>query len=203
MNKQELDHHIKQALQGDLQAFNAIVLDFQSLVYNQAYRLMGEYDAAEDATQEAFISVFQKLHTYRGGSFKSWLLRIVSNACYDEFRRRKRKPVTALKPEDQDGVELESPSWLEDHSEKPEEFVSRKELSRAIQICLDRLDFEFRSVVVLVDIQGMDYASAAEIAERPLGTIKSRLARARRSLQECLGQFQELLPVDLRHKGEV
>lgn len=203
MNKQELDHHIKQALQGDLQAFNAIVLDFQSLVYNQAYRLMGEYDAAEDATQEAFISAFQKLHTYRGGSFKSWLLRIVSNACYDEFRRRKRKPVTALKPEDQDGVELESPSWLEDHSEKPEEFVSRKELSRAIQICLDRLDFEFRSVVVLVDIQGMDYASAAEIAERPLGTIKSRLARARRSLQECLGQFQELLPVDLRHKGEV
>ncbi len=203
MNKQELDHHIKQALQGDLQAFNAIVLDFQSLVYNQAYRLMGEYDAAEDATQEAFISAFQKLHTYRGGSFKSWLLRIVSNACYDEFRRRKRKPVTALKPEDQDGVELESPSWLEDHSEKPEEFVSRKELSRAIQICLDRLDFEFRSVVVLVDIQGMDYASAAEIAERPLGTIKSRLARARRSLQECLGQFPELLPVDLRHKGEV
>lgn len=203
MEKQELDLNIKKALAGDLQAFNLIVLDFQSLVYNQAYRLMGEYDAAEDATQEAFISAYQKLHTYRGGSFKSWLLRIVSNACYDEFRRRKRKPVTALKPEDQDGVELESPAWLEDKSEKPEDFVSRKELSRAIQICLDRLDFEFRTAVVLVDIQGLDYASAAEIAESPLGTIKSRLARARRSLQDCLAQFQELLPADLRHKGEV
>ena len=73
----DLKHSINQSLAGDLDAFNQIVLEYQSLVYNQAYRIMGEKHAADDATQEAFISAYKKLHTYRGGSFKSWLLRIV------------------------------------------------------------------------------------------------------------------------------
>ncbi len=79
----------------------------------------------------------------------------------------------------------------------------RNELSEAIQICLDRLEFEFRTIVVLVDLQGMDYASAAKVVDRPLGTVKSRLARARRNLKECLQGFRELLPVEFRHLGEV
>jgi len=123
-----------------LESFNQIILSFQSLVYNQAYRIIGEPDAAADATQEAFISAYKKLHTYRGGSFKSWLLRIVSNACYDEYRRRKRKPVVPLYPEGEDGDEMDSASWLEDPSEKPEDTVQRRELSEAIQYCLDRLN---------------------------------------------------------------
>lgn len=200
MNVQE---RIRKSLDGDLDAFNGIVRTYQEMVFNQAYRVMGEYHAAEDATQEAFISAYQKLHTYRGGSFKSWLLRIVTNACYDEFRRRKRQPVVPLTPENNHGEELESPFWLEDPAEKPEDLLQRKELSDAIQHCLNKLEIEFRTVVVLVDIQGMDYASAAEVVDRPLGTIKSRLARARGSMQECLHRFQELLPVDLRHMGEV
>lgn len=190
-------------MEGDLDAFNQIVLSYQTLVYNQAYRVIGEPDAASDATQEAFISAYQKLHTYRGGSFKSWLLRIVSNACYDEYRRRKRQPVVALTPEDNQGEDLESAPWLEDPGEDPEEFTLRKELSEAIQTCLDRLDVEFRTVVVLVDIQGLDYAAAAAVVDSPLGTIKSRLARARRSLQDCLRAFKELLPGNMRHVGEV
>ncbi|NOQ40170.1 MAG: sigma-70 family RNA polymerase sigma factor, partial [Anaerolineales bacterium] len=152
----DLKDQIKNSLKGDLDSFNQIVLEYQNLVYNQAYRIIGEPDAAEDAVQEAFISAYKKLHTYRGGSFKSWLLRIVSNACYDEFRRRKRQPVAPLYPENQNGNETESVSWLEDTEEKPEEFVLRNELSEAIQICLDRLEFEFRTIVVLVDLQGMD-----------------------------------------------
>ena len=88
------------AQQGDLDAFNRLVLAYQEMVYNQAYRVMGEPDAAEDATQEAFISAYRKIHTYRGGSFKAWLLRIVTNACYDELRRRKRRPTTPLEPTD-------------------------------------------------------------------------------------------------------
>jgi RNA polymerase sigma-70 factor (ECF subfamily) len=199
----ELKEQIKNALKGDLDSFNQIVLEYQNLVYNQAYRIIGEPDAAEDAVQEAFISAYKKLHTYRGGSFKSWLLRIVSNACYDEFRRRKRQPVAPLYPENQNGNETESVSWLEDTEEKPEEFVLRNELSEAIQICLDRLEFEFRTIVVLVDLQGMDYASAAKVIDRPLGTVKSRLARARRNLKDCLQGFRELLPVEFRHLGEV
>jgi RNA polymerase sigma-70 factor (ECF subfamily) len=198
----ELQEQIKQSLAGDLHAFNQIVLEFQSLVYNQAYRILSEPDAAEDAVQEAFISAYKKLHTYRGGSFKSWLLRIVSNACYDEFRRRKRQPVVPLYPEDGEGKQVKSASWLEDHEEKPEDALLRMELSEAIQTCLERLEFEFRMVVVLVDIQGLDYATAAEVIDRPLGTVKSRLARARRHLQDCLKGYRELLPAEFRHVGE-
>lgn len=199
----ELKERISLSLEGDLDAFNQIVLEYQSLVYNQAYRVIGEPDAAADATQEAFISAYKKLHTYRGGSFKSWLLRIVSNACYDEYRRRKRQPVVPLIPENDQGEDLESAPWLEDPAENPEEFAQRNELSQAIQICLNRLDVEFRTVVVLVDIQGLDYAAAAAVVDTPLGTIKSRLARARKSLQDCLREFKELLPGNLRHVGEV
>jgi len=199
----DLQDQIKKSLAGDLDSFNQIILSFQSLVYNQAYRIIGEPDAAADATQDAFISAYQKLHTYRGGSFKSWLLRIVSNACYDEYRRRKRQPVVPLYPEGENGDEMDSASWLEDPTNKPEDTLLRRELSEAIQYCLDRLEYEFRTIVVLVDIQGLDYASAAEITDRPLGTVKSRLARARNNLKDCLQGFKELLPQGLRHVGEV
>ncbi len=199
----DLKEQIKKSLKGDLNSFNQIVLEYQNLVYNQAYRIMGEGASAEDAAQEAFISAYKKLHTYRGGSFKSWLLRIVSNACYDEFRRRKRQPIAPLYPEDKNGNELDSASWLEGNEEKPEDYLLRSELSDAIQTCLDRLEFEFRTIVVLIDLQGMDYASAAKVVDRPLGTIKSRLARARRNLKDCLQSFKELLPVEFRHVGEV
>jgi len=199
----DLKDQINKSLEGDLDSFNQIVIEFQNLVYNQAYRILGEPGTAEDAAQEAFISAYKKLHTYRGGSFKSWLLRIVSNACYDEFRRRKRQPVSPLFPENKQGNEVDSASWLEDPGEKPEDSLLRNELSEAIQHCLDRLEIEFRTIVILVDLQGMDYASAAEVIDRPLGTVKSRLARARRNLQDCLQGFRELLPVEFRHVGEV
>lgn len=199
----DLKDQINKSLEGDLDSFNQIVIEFQNLVYNQAYRILGEPVTAEDAAQEAFISAYKKLHTYRGGSFKSWLLRIVSNACYDEFRRRKRQPVSPLFPDNKQGDEVDSASWLEDPGEKPEDSLLRNELSEAIQHCLDRLEIEFRTIVILVDLQGMDYASAAEVIDRPLGTVKSRLARARRNLQDCLQGFRELLPVEFRHVGEV
>jgi RNA polymerase sigma-70 factor (ECF subfamily) len=198
----DLQDLIKRAREGDLESFNQIILAHQSRVYNQAYRIIGEPAAAADATQEAFISAFKKLHTYRGGSFKSWLLRIVSNACYDEFRRRKRKPVTPLYQEGDDGEDLDSSPWLEDPGDTPEENLQRRDLSEAIQYCLDRLDIDFRMIVVLVDIQGLDYAAAAKVIDGPIGTVKSRLARARKNLKDCLQGFKELLPRDLRPVGE-
>jgi len=164
--------------------------------------VIGEPDAAEDATQEAFISAFRKLHTYRGGSFKSWLLRIVTNACYDELRRRKSKPVAPLEPQNQDGEEFESPVWMIDPGESPEESLQRRELAGAIQRCLDNLSTDFRIVVVLVDVQGLDYAEVAKVLETPLGTVKSRLARARRKMQNCLRQLRELLPSAFRLREE-
>jgi RNA polymerase sigma-70 factor (ECF subfamily) len=185
---------IQAARQGDLDAFNRLVLANQDIVYSQAYRMLGDAEVAADATQEAFISAYKHLGTYRGGSFRGWLLRIVTNACYDELRRRKRRPTVPLEPVDANEEEIESPSWMIDPGELPEQATVRKELAQAIQRCLDGLPDEFRLVVVLVDIQGLDYQEAAQAAGKPIGTVKSRLARARLRLRECLQSVWELLP---------
>lgn len=193
---------ISAAQQGDLDSFNRLVLAYQELIYNQAYRVMGETNAADDATQEAFIAAFRKLNTYRGGSFRAWLLRIVTNICYDELRRRKRHPTTQLEPLDDAGEEIESPNWIADPSETPEETAERIELGQAIQRCIDGLPPEFRVVVALVDIQGLDYSEVSEVIGKPLGTVKSRLARARTRLRRCLQGFWELLPSAFRLEYE-
>lgn len=189
---------IQLARKGDLDAFNRLVMAYQDMVFNQAYRMISEFDVAEDAAQEAFIIAYRKLNTYRGGSFKAWLLRIVTNLCYDELRRRKRRPTTPLEPVDQDDEEIESPRWLSDPGESPEAAAERAELGRALQGCLNDLPEDFKAIVTLVDIQGMDYAEAAEVIGTPLGTVKSRLARARMRLRDCLQGFWELLPPSFR-----
>jgi RNA polymerase sigma-70 factor (ECF subfamily) len=194
---------IRDAQKGDLTAFNRLVLVYQDMVYNQAYRMMGEAESAEDATQDAFISAYKNIRSYRGGSFKSWLLRIVTNACYDELRRRKRRPTQPLEPVDQENnEEFESARWMVDPGESPEEALERTELDRALQHCLEDLPPDFRAVVILVDIQGMDYTEAAAVVKTPLGTIKSRLARARLRLRDCLRGVWELLPVAFRLSEE-
>jgi RNA polymerase sigma-70 factor (ECF subfamily) len=189
---------IQDAQQGDLEAFNRLILAYQDRVYNQAFRVLGEYQSADDATQEAFISAYKNIRTFRGGSFRAWLLRIVTNACYDELRRKKRRPTTPLEPVDDEGEEIESPHWIADPGELPEDNVARSELANAIQACLDQLSDDFRVVVVLVDVQGLDYLEASEIIGKPLGTIKSRLARARNRMRDCLQGFWELLPHAMR-----
>ncbi len=193
---------IQSAQQGDLNAFNRLVLVYQEVVFNQAYRILGELEAAEDATQEAFISAYRNIRGYRGGSLKSWFLRIVTNACYDELRRRKRRPTVPLEPVDDDEQEVESPHWLADPSLSPEEQAEQSELARAIQHCLDELPMEFKAIVILVDLQGMDYLEAAAVVRTPLGTVKSRLARGRERLRDCLQGFWELLPAAMRLVGE-
>src|SRR5512142_1179354 len=189
---------IASAQRGDLDAFNTLVLAYQDMLFSTAVRILGDDDLAADATQDAFISAFRSLNSYRGGSFKAWLLRTVTNACYDELRRQKRRPSVPLEPTNDDDEELESPRWLADGSMSPEEKFEADELEHAIQHCLDDLPADFRAVVVLADIQGMDYAEVAVAARVPLGTIKSRLARARLRLRECLQGFGELLPAAFR-----
>lgn len=192
---------IQAARNGDLDAYNRLVAFYQDMVFNQAYRMIGEKETAADATQEAFISAFRHLRSYRGGSFRAWMMRIVTNACYDELRRRKRHPETPLEPLDDSGEEIESPHWMADPGETPEEKTERVELNRAIQGCLDCLPVDFRTVVVLVDMQGLDYIEAAEAIGKPVGTIKSRLARARLRLRDCLHGIGELLP-NIFRQGE-
>ena len=185
------------AQRGDLEAFNRLVLAYQDALYNTALRILGDEPAASDATQEAFISAFRSLASYRGGSFRAWLLRTVTNACYDELRRRQRRPSIPLEPVS-DNEEVETPHWLADPTPTPEEQVDQAELEHAIQHCLDNLPADFRAVVVLADIQGLDYSEVAAALQKPLGTIKSRLARARLKLRDCLQDFRELLPAAYR-----
>jgi RNA polymerase sigma-70 factor (ECF subfamily) len=193
---------ILDAQHGNLEAFNCLVLTYQDSVYNTALRILGDEDLAADASQEAFLSAFRALNSYRGGSFRAWLLRTVTNACYDELRRKKRRPTTPLEPEAPDGDEIESPHWLADPNASPEESLEQAELEHAIQHCLENLPTEFRAVVVLADIQGLDYAEVAVAVKKPLGTVKSRLARARLRLRECLQGFRELLPAAFRLEEE-
>ena len=193
---------VQSAQSGNLDSFNTLILNYQDRVFNTALRILGDEDTAQDAAQEAFISAFRSINTFRGGSFKAWLLRTVTNACYDELRRQKRRPTTPLEPETNDGEEMDSPRWLADPNMTPAEQSEADELEHAIQHCLDALPTDFRTVVVLADIQGLDYSEVATSARVPLGTIKSRLARARLRLRECLRGFEELLPSSFRLEEE-
>jgi RNA polymerase sigma-70 factor (ECF subfamily) len=199
MNEPDL---IQAAQRGNLDAFNTLVLAYQDMLFNTALRIMGDEDQAADATQEAFISAFRALNGYRGGSFRAWLLRTVTNACYDELRRRKRRPTVPLEPVTDDDEEMETPRWLADPNASPEEQFDQAELEHAIQHCLEALPVDFRVVVVMADIQGLDYSEVAAAVRTPLGTVKSRLARARLRLRECLQTFWELLPAAFRLESE-
>jgi RNA polymerase sigma-70 factor (ECF subfamily) len=189
---------ITDAQHGNLDAFNTLVLHYQDSVFNTALRILGDEDQAADASQEAFISAFKSIASFRGGSFKAWLMRTVTNACYDELRRKKRRPTTPLEPDTEDGEEMDSPKWMADPSLTPDQQAEADEVEHAIQHCLDNLPLEFKTVVVMADIQGMDYTEVAAAIRVPLGTIKSRLARARLRLRECLQAFEELLPSTYR-----
>jgi len=191
---------IASAQRGNLDAFNELVLAYQDRVYNLAYRIMGDPASASDATQEAFISAFENIKGFRGkypSSFKSWLMRIVSNACYDELRRRKRQPATSI--EDFEIDEEANPALISE-TEGPEEIAERGAMVRAIEAGIETLPPEQRVTLVLADVQGFSYEEVAEATDAPLGTVKSRLARARAKLRDHLREQGELLPTQYRLK---
>ena len=147
---------VADALHGNLDAFNRLVLAYQDLAFNVAYRMLADEDLAADAVQNAFISAYKNLRSYRGGSFKAWVMRMVTNGCYDELRRQKRRPTTPLEPVNpEDGEEMESAEWLRSDEPQPEEAFDTAELEHALQHCLENLPMEFRAVVVLVGVQPM------------------------------------------------
>ena len=187
---------IAAAQQGHVDAFNELVLTYQQQVYNLAYRIMSDPASAADATQEAFISAFQSLHRFRGGSFKSYLMRIVANRCYDELRRRKRRPATSF--EDFGEVDEEANPALINGGEKPEEYAERQEIAQLIQAGIETLPPDQRITLALSDVQGLNYQEIAEATDVSLGTVKSRLARARSKLRDYLRTHAELLPARYR-----
>jgi RNA polymerase sigma factor (sigma-70 family) len=193
---------VASARQGDGRAFNQLILLYQSMVYNLAYRILGDPDAAADATQDAFIKAFKAIRKFRGGSFKAWILRIVTNACYDQLRVKQRRPTDSLNDLD---IEQDHVRFLRDPAEQPDELLERQQLNQMIQAGIGSLPAEQRIVVVLSDVEGLSYNEIAEAMGLSVGTVKSRLSRGRARMRDYLVQHGELLPsrYRLRDGGSV
>ncbi len=179
---------ISSAAKGDLEAFNDLVLKYQDLVYNITRGILGNADAAQDATQEAFIRAFQHIGGFRGGSFRCWLLRIATNTCYDVLRTLRRHPTGPLIPYDGDGNEMDSRLWLADPRSSPEAETEKDEFLQTLYHRIDELPAVYQTVITLVDLNGLDYDEAAQALGVPIGTVRSRLARARLHIKERLSQ---------------
>jgi RNA polymerase sigma-70 factor, ECF subfamily len=177
---------INEAVKGSLEAFNQLVLRYQDKTFYHAYNLLGDAASAEDITQESFIKAFQNISGFRGGSFRAWLLRIVTNTAYDFLRKSKKHPVQSLFPEDGYGEDCEALDRLADPSASVEATVEQNEEAKRLYRLLEELPDRYRSVLILADLYELDYWEVAEILKVPIGTVKSRLARARMQLKSKL-----------------
>ncbi len=192
---------VRSAQRGNLDAFNELILHYQTQVYNLAYHLLQDPAGADDATQEAFISAYRSLSQFRGGSFRAWLLRIVTNACYDAMRHTRRRPSVSW--EDFGELDEDANPHLRDDAELPEEAIERGELRKLLESTLTLLPEDQRTVLVLVDRLGLSYEEVAETLQIQLGTVKSRLARARGRMRDLLLERRELLPGRYRLESRV
>jgi RNA polymerase sigma-70 factor (ECF subfamily) len=184
------DDLVLKSRSGDLDAFNQLVARYQVVVFNLCARLLANREAAEDATQETFLSAYRALSRFEGGSFRSWLLRIAANQAKDELRRRKRKDRAGSLDEMFDT--FDAPVEVPDAAERPDERVQRASVSNALQRALMQLPFDQRRAIVLVDVMGYPYEEAARIAETSPGTIKSRIHRGREKLRTIVRRDPEL-----------
>lgn len=183
---------VLRAQAGELPAFNQLVLRYQDHAYSLALRMLGAQEPAEDATQEAFVRAWQRLDSFRGGSFRAWLFTIVANQARDELRRRGRRPQTSLDAarDDPDRADLDPA----DSDPLPDSVVEQTELRDALHRALMELPEDWRQIVLLSDVHGLDYQEIADSTGLALGTVKSRLSRARARLREIIRNSRELAP---------
>ncbi|MBA3450494.1 MAG: sigma-70 family RNA polymerase sigma factor [Chloroflexia bacterium] len=194
---------IRASQAGDLEAFNLLVQRHERPVFNVALRLLRDVGLAEDATQDTFIRAWQNIRTFQTGSVRSWLYKIATNRSYDMLRASARRPAGSLEAE---MVEIE-PIWASSgHGEEsPDAHALRRELSIYLERALTALPDDQRMVVLLVDVQGLDYHEVAETMGIALGTVKSRLSRARAKIRQALADdapARELFERYLRLEGE-
>jgi RNA polymerase sigma-70 factor (ECF subfamily) len=178
---------IARAAAGDRTAFAQLMQHYQSACYGLAWRLLNDADQAADATQEAFVHAYKAIATYRGGVFRSWLLRITANASYDILRRQQRRPTTPLPDVDEGAPELPDRAAVDPLAE-----ATKSELYRHLEVALRRLPEDQRIAVVLCDVYGMDYNEVAAMTNAALGTVKSRIHRGRLRLRELMAEHREL-----------
>ena len=188
---------IQAARLGDDSAFANLVAQYQATAQRVAHHILRTEEAAADAVQEALIKAHRAMPRFQEGNFRSWLLRIVTNTCYDHLRRQKRRAAVSL-DELIDDVGLELPARESDAAVDPAWAAMQKESMELILQKIDALPPWHRNVVLLVDVHGYDYSETAAMLGLPLGTVKSRLSRARAALRDALIQA-DLVP---RHIAE-
>lgn len=175
---------ILRSQQGDIQAFEELVIKYEKKVYTIAYKYMGNHEDASDQAQEAFIKAYQAIGSFRNdASFGTWIGRIVANKCLDELRKRKRYQTTSLDDEittDEGSVKKE----LKASDASPEEQMEQKETAAYLQELIDGLKPEYKAVVMLRELEGYSYEEISQQLDCSLGTIKSRLSRARKYLKD-------------------
>ncbi len=183
---------IDKCRKGDIHAFEELISSYEKKIFNIVYRIVGDYNDAEDISQEIFIKVFRSINNFKErSSFYTWLYRIAVNECMDILKKKKKTAAysidTPIQTEDD-----QIPREIKDYGESPEEKVERKELRNYIESALNSVTYEHRTMIVLRDIQGLSYEEIAEIVKCPAGTVKSRINRARKALKELLSDKKEL-----------
>ncbi len=188
MDEKEL---IKKCAEGDTHAFEELIAPYQQGIINHAYMIFSNREDALDMAQEALVKAFVSISNFSGqSSFKTWLYKITTNVCLDEMRKRKRRIRTvSLVTGDDMPEELE----IADESKNPEKIAQKNELRGAVMEAMSELEDEYRVVISLRELAGMDYGEIAKTLSLPLGTVKSRINRARKQLKEKLYEFKELL----------
>jgi len=177
---------IARCRKGDARSFEGLVGRHQERVFNTVYRMVGSYEEACDLTQEAFLNAYRGLARFRGGAkFSTWMYRIALNAAYSHLRRQAARPKTVTLQTtggDENDPRGEPPA----REDGPAVMAENREEARLMSEALMRLGAQERELVVLRDLQGRDYEEMAEILGCPLGTIKSRLHRARSALRDLV-----------------
>ena len=178
---------LERAREGDLNAFNDLVVVYQDMLFALVVRMVPDRDQASDAVQEAFFSAYRNMGGFRGGSVKSWLSRIAINAAMDAQRLKKRRPADPY-------PELEDDTWQPpaDPSADPVTTSLTSERHRALNAALARITNDQRTAIVLYDVEGYDYAEIAEMTAVSVGTVKSRIHRGRLALRGLLSDRMDL-----------
>jgi RNA polymerase sigma-70 factor (ECF subfamily) len=209
-DESDLRDAIARAQRGDIDAFNVLVERFQRVAFVVALRMLGEREVAADVTQDAIVAAYRNIGRFRGGSFRVWLLRIVTNLCLDHWRAQQRRPTVSLdvllapgEEHSGDHAAHGMPTLVAREGD-PAALAEQHELQAAIQAALLAVPEEQRLAVVLCDVEGLSYDEIAQVTQTNIGTVKSRLARGRARLRDALLRQPELLPRTYRHdpKGD-
>ncbi|PAB61399.1 RNA polymerase subunit sigma-24 [Anaeromicrobium sediminis] len=183
---------IKKCQSGDVESFELLIKDYEKRAFNIAYRMLGNVEDANDATQEAFIKIYKHINKFKGdSSFSTWLYRIVTNTCLDILRKNKNKKTLSYDnpTETEEGTIKRE---FVDHKTNTEKTVEREMVKKELHECINSLGDSHKTAIILRDINGFSYKEIAHILSCSEGTVKSKINRARKNLKNLLEDKMEL-----------